>query len=204
MKMKFDLILASNSPRRQQLLSELGLPFTVKVKPVDETFPDHLPATEVAEFLARKKAMTYQSDLSANELVITADTTVVVDTLILNKPNDFPEAQSMLNLLSGRSHEVITGVCLVTQNRQISFKDCTRVFFKPLRKAEIDYYVHHFQPYDKAGGYAIQEWIGMIGIERIEGSYFNVVGLPVEKLYRQLESIMDDGLISDRSSNALS
>ncbi len=190
--MNYKLILASNSPRRQQLLQQLGVRFTVKTKPVDEYYPDELPPEEVAEYLARKKGSAYQTDLSEDELIITADTVVVVDTTILNKPADDQQAKQMLTKLSGRSHQVITGVCLTTRQTQISCKDTTNVFFRKLTDPEIDYYICQYQPYDKAGGYAIQEWIGMVGITHIEGSYFNVVGLPVEKLYRQLRRLMQD------------
>lgn len=190
--MNYKLILASNSPRRQQLLQELGVRFTVKTKPVDEHYPEDLAPGAVAEYLARKKGSAYQADLSEDELIITADTVVVVGTEILNKPADKQQAKQMLEKLSGRSHQVITGVCLTTRQTQISCKDTTNVFFRDLTNREIDYYIRRYGPYDKAGGYAIQEWIGMIGITRIEGSYFNVVGLPVEKLYEQLRRMMQD------------
>ncbi len=190
--MNYKLILASNSPRRQQLLQELGVRFTVKTKPVDEHYPEDLAPGAVAEYLARKKGIAYQADLSEDELIITADTVVVIGTEILNKPADEQQAKQMLEKLSGRSHQVITGVCLTTRQTQISCKDTTNVFFRDLTNREIDYYIRRYGPYDKAGGYAIQEWIGMIGITRIEGSYFNVVGLPVEKLYEQLRRMMQD------------
>lgn len=189
--MKYNIILASNSPRRQQLLTEIGFAFTVKTKPVDEDYPEDVPVIDVAEYLARKKGKVYQLDLLKEDLVITADTVVVVGDTILNKPKDFEEAQHMLSLLSGKNHQVITGVCLTTKDKQVSFRDVTLVYFKVLKDQEINYYIHHYQPYDKAGGYAIQEWIGMIGIKKIEGSYFNVVGLPVAKLYEYLTEIED-------------
>lgn len=194
--MKYNIILASNSPRRQQLLSAIGLDFIVKTKPVDETYPSDLPATDVAEYLARKKGQAYQKDLLEKELVITADTIVVIGDVILNKPKDFEEAHNMLTLLSGKNHQVITGVCFTTQDKQISFKDITEVYFRQLKEKEIHYYIQHYQPYDKAGGYAIQEWIGMVGIKKITGSYFNVVGLPVEKLYEYLDKMVDGDLTS--------
>lgn len=192
--MKYNIILASNSPRRQQLLTALGFAFTVKTKPVDEDYPQDLSAIDVAEYLARKKGKAYQPDLLKEDLVITADTVVVVEDTILNKPENFEEAQYMLRLLSGKSHQVITGVCLTTENTQLSFRDVTLVSFKVLEEREIDYYIHHYQPYDKAGGYAIQEWIGMIGIRKIEGSYFNVVGLPADKLYEYLNEVKNKGM----------
>lgn len=202
--MKYNIILASNSPRRQQLLAAVGLHFTVKTKLVDESYPIDLPAADVAEYLARKKGKEYQPDLLKEELLITADTVVVIGDVILNKPKNFGEAQHMLALLSGKSHQVITGVCLTTQDNQASFKDVTQVYFKELKDKEIEYYIRHYQPYDKAGGYAIQEWIGMIGIKRIEGSYFNVVGLPVEKLYEYLDKMVDEGWLNGLTSGSQS
>lgn len=189
--MKYKFILASNSPRRQQLLQELGLKYDIKTRIVDEAYPEDMQANDVAEYLAKKKGSAYQSDLSENELVITADTTVITGTTILNKPADDEEAKHMLELLSGKSHQVITGVCLTTRQSQVSFSDVTTVFFRKLTEQEIEYYIRQYQPFDKAGGYAIQEWIGMTGIVKIEGSYFNVVGLPVEKLYKFLKGMME-------------
>ena len=186
-KMKnYSIILASQSPRRQQLLQDLGINFSLRSIPVDEDYPETLAPEQVALFLAEKKGKIYQPGLSADELVITADTTVVIEERVLNKPADAQQATDMLIQLSGKVHQVITGVCLTTADGMHSFSDTTRVFFRTLRPTEIEYYVTQYKPYDKAGGYAIQEWIGMIGIEKIEGSYFNVVGLPVEKLYRAL------------------
>lgn len=179
------LLLASNSPRRKELLSSLGLPFEVRVKEVNEDFPEHLKRAEVAAYLASHKADAYQNDLK-EEAIITADTIVCLGDLILNKPADYEEAFQMLQSLSGGAHEVITGVCIQTSQQKTVFHDATTVYFKTLSSYEIDYYITHFKPFDKAGAYGIQEWIGMIGIERIEGSYFNVVGLPVQKLYEQL------------------
>ena len=182
----YNIILASQSPRRQQLLQDLGIAFSLRSIPVDEDYPATLAPEQVALFLAEKKGKVYQSGLSVDELVVTADTTVVVEDTVLNKPANASEATAMLTQLSGKVHRVITGVCLTAADRVNSFSDTTRVFFRTLLPAEIEYYVTQYAPYDKAGGYAIQEWIGMIGIEKIEGSYFNVVGLPVEKLYRAL------------------
>ena len=186
----YRLILASGSPRRQQLLSELGMPFTIRTVPVAEDYPDTLPSERVAEYLSEKKGRAYQSRISDDELVITADTTVVVDDVLLNKPADAHEAKRMLRRLSGRPHRVITGVSLTRTTAVRTFADTTRVYFRTLSEEEIQYYVTRFNPLDKAGGYAIQEWIGMVGIEKIEGSYFNVVGLPVEKLYQALKEIV--------------
>lgn len=179
------ILLASNSPRRKELLAGLGLAFKVRVKEVQEDFPEHMRREEVAEFLASHKADAYAADLG-DEILITADTIVCLGERILNKPADFSEAQDMLRALSGTHHEVITGVCLLTSTSKTVFHDVTKVYFKPLSDEEIDYYIEHYKPFDKAGAYGIQEWIGMIGIEKIEGSYFNVVGLPVQKLYTHL------------------
>ncbi|WP_162053876.1 Maf-like protein [Pontibacter pamirensis] len=182
------LLLASNSPRRKELLAGLGLDFQIKVKEVHEDFPDHLKRAEVAEYLASHKADAYQHDLQ-HEVLLTADTIVCLEDRILNKPANYEEAFEMLSALSGTSHEVITGVCVLMKEQKAVFHDSTKVYFKKLTKAEIDYYIRNYQPFDKAGAYGIQEWIGMIGIERIEGSYFNVMGLPVEKLYAQLKAL---------------
>lgn len=188
--MKHKLVLASNSPRRQQIMREAGLDFTTRIIPLEEDFPDDLPASEVAEYLALKKGKAYQQQMHPEELIVTADTTVVVGDKVLNKPVDKEEAISMLQLLSGRRHQVITGVCISRPEEQHSFSDTTTVWFRRLDLQEIEYYVNQYRPFDKAGAYAIQEWIGMVGIERIEGSYFNVVGLPIEKLYEKLKKLM--------------
>ncbi|GAB3531823.1 Maf-like protein [Pontibacter brevis] len=188
MNLSRPLLLASNSPRRKELLAELGLEFQIKVKEVNEDFPEHLKRAEVAEYLASHKADAYQDELE-NEVLITADTIVCLGERILNKPADYEEAFEMLKALSGTSHEVITGVCISTKEQKTVFHDTTRVYFKPLSGAAIDYYINNYRPFDKAGAYGIQEWIGMVGIERIEGSYFNVVGLPVQKLYEQLSTL---------------
>ncbi|PRY15660.1 septum formation protein [Pontibacter ummariensis] len=185
MNLSRPLLLASNSPRRKELLAGLGLSFDIKVKEVHEEFPPHLRKAEVAEFLASHKADAYQEDLQ-EEALITADTIVCLDDFVLNKPADYTEASHMLQSLSGRAHEVITGVCVLTKEQKTVFHDVTKVYFRKLAPAETDYYITHYQPFDKAGAYGIQEWIGMVGIERIEGSYFNVVGLPVQKLYAKL------------------
>ena len=185
MNLSRPLLLASNSPRRKELLAGLGLTFEVRVKEVHEDFPEHLHRAEVAEFLASHKADAYLQDLT-DEVLIAADTIVCLGDEILNKPADYADAFRMLRALSGVSHEVITGVCLLTREKKTVFHDVTKVYFKELTDAEIDYYITHYKPFDKAGAYGIQEWIGMIGIRMIEGSYFNVVGLPVQKLYEHL------------------
>lgn len=186
MKTRGSLILASNSPRRQELLRLLGLSFRVYVKPVEEDFPEHLQRGQIALYLASRKAGAYEAELQPEETLITADTIVCLDDLVLNKPADYKEACGMLRLLSGQPHDVITGVCLLTPGHKNTFYETTRVYFKPLSGAEIHHYITTFRPYDKAGAYGIQEWIGMIGIDKIEGSYFNVMGLPVHRVYEEL------------------
>lgn len=187
--MKHKIVLASQSPRRQQLLADMGIPFTVKTLDTNENYPDTLEAHAVAQYLAEKKADSYVSSLHDDEVVITADTTVVVNDLILGKPENAEEASAMLQQLSGKMHEVITGVCVCTKQSRISFDDITKVWFRDLDPDEVEHYIQTYRPFDKAGSYAIQEWIGMIGIEKIQGSYFNVVGLPAEKLYKTLKAM---------------
>lgn len=188
MNLSRPLLLASNSPRRKELLAQLGLAFEVRVKEVHEEFPGHLVRAEVAEYLASHKADAYLQDLQ-DEALITADTIVCLGDKVLNKPATFEEAVGMLKALSGQVNEVITGVCILTKEQKTIFHDSTKVYFKTLTAAEIDHYVTHYKPYDKAGAYGIQEWIGMIGIKHIEGSYFNVMGLPVQKLYTHLQRL---------------
>ena len=184
----YRIILASQSPRRQQLLQELGLDFRVLIRPIDESIPPTIGAMEAAAYLADLKAGEFAGTLAGDELVITADTVVVCNDQALGKPADAAEARQMLDLLSGRTHAVITGVCMLTAQRKCVAEDVTQVTFKKLSTEEIDHYIEHYRPYDKAGAYGIQEWIGMIGIARIEGSYFNVMGLPVHLLYEMLHS----------------
>ena len=181
-----NIVLASNSPRRRELLAGLGLPFQVEViDGVDESYHSGLQPYEIAEHIASQKAAAY--DIKADELLITADTIVVVDEEILGKPHDAADARRMLNLLSNRTHQVITGVCLFSQKRKRLFSVVTDVTFKALTPEEIDYYITTFKPYDKAGAYGIQEWIGYIGVTSISGSYFNVMGLPVQRIYEELK-----------------
>ncbi len=184
----YKIILASQSPRRKDLLSQINVPFEVIVKEdVEEIFPADMPAHDVPVYLAKQKALPYGDDCkNDNVLVITADTIVCCDEHILGKPSDKAEAVKMLQMLSGREHEVITGVALTSGTKQQVFTVSTKVYFKALTVEEIDYYIENYRPFDKAGAYGIQEWIGMVGIERIEGSYFNVVGLPVQRLYTEL------------------
>jgi septum formation protein len=184
------LILGSGSPRRKELLHAAGFIFEVRTKDTNESFPDDLPCTKVAEFVARKKLDALLEDASADELILCADTTVVVDNAILNKPRDAEDASEMLGLLSGRSHKVITGVCIASKSSISSFSVVTTVYFKHLSVEDIDFYIKQFKPFDKAGAYGIQEWIGHVAIERIEGSYNNVVGLPTHEVHQALKSLM--------------
>ncbi|QDA61949.1 Maf family nucleotide pyrophosphatase [Hymenobacter jejuensis] len=188
MPSKLRLLLASNSPRRRQLLTELGLPYTVRLKEVDESYPPHLHRAEVAEYLAAHKADAYRADLQPDEVVLTADTIVCLDEDVLNKPADEAEAIRMLTRLQGRAHDVFTGVCLLgADGRQTVFSDQTRVHFRALSQAEIEHYVLNYKPLDKAGAYGAQDWIGMVAVTRLEGSYFNVMGLPVHRVWEELE-----------------
>jgi septum formation protein len=182
----WNFILASRSPRRQQLLRELGLDFEVVIKEYDENYPQGLSGSAIAEYLSLKKATHFRDDLSDRDIVITSDTVVWCDNQILDKPTGPEDAIRILKILSGKTHEVITGVTFLSGKGEYTFSDTTKVTFDNLTNEEIKYYVHEFEPYDKAGGYGIQEWIGLTGIISIEGSYFNVVGLPVQKLYREL------------------
>jgi septum formation protein len=187
LELKYDVVLASKSPRRQQLLRDLGINFRVEViEGIQESYPATMPADEVAQFLAIQKAKPYR--LKDNELLITADTIVVLDGEVLGKPADAAEAHQMLRNLSGKVHHVITGVCVTTKERQESFADVTEVEFAELTDEEIDYYIEHYRPMDKAGAYGIQEWIGYMGVKRINGCFYNVMGLPVPRLYALLKS----------------
>ena len=185
---QYEIILASQSPRRQQLLSDLGLKFKVQSMDVPEEFPPELGMTEVPVYLAELKATAFLPQLKSNQLVITADTIVWLDGQVLNKPADYVDGFRMLKGLSGKKHQVITGVCLLSTEKKISFFASTDVWFKNLSDEEIHFYLENFRPYDKAGAYGIQEWIGYIGIHRIEGSFFNVMGLPVQSLYEHLKA----------------
>lgn len=182
----YKLILASQSPRRHQMLKELGLSFEIKTKEVEEIYPVGMAPEQVPVYLAELKASAFGNEIEDKELVITADTIVCVDNWILGKPKDRDQAIEMLKALSGRSHQVISGVCLLSKSKKESFSTTTDVHFKTLSDDEINYYVDNYKPFDKAGAYGIQEWIGFIGIDGIEGSYFNVVGLPIQRLYQEL------------------
>lgn len=184
---KYSIILASNSPRRKELLEGLGIDYKVKtLSGVDESYPDTLIGEEIPFFIARKKADAYIDTISDNELIITADTIVWLDGKVLGKPEDAAHAKEMLSALSGKTHQVMTGVCITTKDKRREFVSVTDVTFDSLSTEEIDYYVENYKPFDKAGAYGIQEWIGYIGVKSINGSYFNVVGLPIQRLYREI------------------
>jgi len=183
----YKLILGSASPRRQELLKSLGFEFLNKPVKVDETlWPKNLEAQEIPIFLAELKADAYEEELKDDELLITADTVVWCEGKVFNKPENFAEAKKMLETLSGKMHEVFTAVCLKSANKQTTFYDVSKVYFKKLKTEEIEYYLTNYSPYDKAGGYGVQDWIGYIGIDKIEGSFYNVMGLPVKELYEEL------------------
>jgi len=185
---KYEIILASKSPRRQQLLTDLGLKFSVQSMDIPEEFPENLGMNEVPVYLAELKAEAFRPQLKTNQLVITADTIVWLDGKVLGKPVDYDDGFRMLKDLSGKKHQVITGVCLLSDEKKVSFYTSTDVWFKELSDEEIHYYLEHYQPYDKAGAYGIQEWIGYVGIYHIEGSFFNVMGLPVQSVYEHLKT----------------
>lgn len=185
-KIQRPIVLASSSPRRQYLMKEAGFTFTIEKPEVDESFPETMPVDQVAKYLAQKKAEYFRLKMR-DEIVVTADTVVVLGQRILNKPENKSEAIEMLNALSGNQHLVITGVCIISREKEITFDDITEVQFKKLSPEEINFYVDTYKPYDKAGAYGAQDWIGMVAIERIVGSYFNVMGLPVHKVYQHLE-----------------
>jgi septum formation protein len=186
----YEIILASKSPRRQELLKDLGLKFEVHCLDIPEVFPDGLGMTEIPVYLAELKAEAFRPSLKKNQLVITADTIVWLDGQVLNKPVDYTDGFRMLRNLSGKKHQVLTGVCILTTEKKVSFFASTDVWFKQLSDEEIQYYLETYHPYDKAGAYGIQEWIGYIGIHRIEGSFFNVMGLPVQSLYEHLKAFV--------------
>lgn len=187
---KYKVILASNSPRRKELLGGLGIGYEVKTMPdIDESYPDGLSMEEVPVYIARSKADAYRPLMQPDELIITADTIVWLDGVVMGKPKDEEEARDMLRRLSGQTHQVVTGVCLTTIDRQQSFATVTDVTFDRLTEEEITHYVSRYQPMDKAGAYGIQEWIGYVGVRSIKGSYFNVVGLPIQRLYQELKRL---------------
>lgn len=182
----YKIILASGSPRRQQFLKELDIDFEIRLKEIEEIFPDHLQAEEITDFLAKLKASAFENDLHDNEVLITSDTIVWLENKALGKPIDASHAVKMLTKMSGKTHKVMTSVCIKTTQKELVFNDETLVTFASLTLEEIEYYLNNYQPFDKAGSYGIQEWIGLVAIEKIVGSYANVVGLPTHKLYKEL------------------
>lgn len=188
MKKDYHIILSSNSPRRKELLAGLDLKFDIHVIPgIDESYPDNLPVMEIAEYISGKKADAYKATIGEDDLVITADTVVILGNAVLGKPKNLDDARRMLHELSGKIHHVVTGVCLTSVDKQKHFSVVTDVAFKELTDEEINYYVENYKPLDKAGAYGIQEWIGYIGVTSIHGSYFNVMGLPVQRIYNELQ-----------------
>lgn len=186
----YKIILASNSPRRRELLSGLNLEYTVRVLPdIDESYPDTLKGEEIPMYISREKAEAYRNSMAEDELIITADTVVCINEKVLGKPQTLEEAKEMLRELSGKTHQVITGVCLMTRHLQRTFSATTQVTFDVLTEDEIEFYVEKFRPLDKAGAYGVQEWIGFVGVSQLEGSYFNVMGLPVQRLYQELKKL---------------
>jgi len=185
-KISRPIVLASSSPRRQYLMKEAGFEFSIEKPHVDETWPEALPVDQVARYLAAKKAEYFRPRIH-DEIVITADTVVILFDKIRNKPQDKKEACEMISMLSGRTHLVMTGVCIVSMEKEETFDDTTEVTFQSLTKEEIEFYVDHYKPYDKAGAYGAQDWIGMVAIKRINGSYFNVMGLPIHQVYQHLK-----------------
>ena len=187
---KYQVILASNSPRRRELLSGLDIDYTVRVMDdIDESYPDNLLCADIPCYISRKKAEAYKQQMRQDELIITADTVVCVDDTILGKPKDADDAAAMLRLLSGKTHQVITGVTLLTSEQEKTFSVVSDVTFDDLSDEEIAYYVTKYRPFDKAGAYGIQEWIGYVGVTSLKGSYFNVMGLPVQRLYNELKTM---------------
>ncbi len=186
----YHLILASGSPRRQQFFKDLGLDFEVRLKPVDEDYPNHLIHFEISDYLSQLKSLPFKDELKPNDILITSDTIVWNDNKALGKPFSKEDAFNMLQSMSNKTHDVITSVCFTTSSTQQTVNAITKVTFKALTENEINYYLEHYKPFDKAGAYGIQEWIGHIGITTIEGSYFNVVGLPTHLVYKTLNSMV--------------
>ena len=182
----YNIILASGSPRRQNFFKELDINFEIRLKEIEEVYPKELLGVEITDYLANLKSKPFNDELTEKDLLITSDTIVWFNNEALGKPKDYKEAFSMLKKMSGKKHEVITSISIKNKNFQKIINDTTQVYFKELSDDEINYYLENYKPYDKAGSYGIQEWIGKIGIDKIEGSYFNVMGLPVHKLYKEL------------------
>jgi septum formation protein len=191
----YQFILGSGSPRRKDLLEQLGLRFEVRISNFEEIVDPSMPASEVPIHFAEMKAEDLRPTLQENEIIMTADTDVILENKILGKPGNVEEAREMLQSLSGKWHEVTTGMCLLSARNKITFSETTEVQFKKLSKSEIDYYATHFQPFDKAGAYGIQEWIGLVGVNGIRGCFFNVIGLPVPRLWSELKAMVNDQLL---------
>lgn len=186
---KYEIVLASNSPRRKELLQRMGVNFKVRTLfGIDESYPDSLRGEDIVCYISRNKAKAYQSSMAPNELLITADTIVYVDGEVMGKPKNAEQAKEMLHKLSGKTHQVITGVTIVTAKRTENFGVTSQVKFTNITDEEINFYIDNYLPFDKAGAYGIQEWIGIVAVEEIKGSYFNVVGLPVQRLYQKLKT----------------
>lgn len=186
---KYEIVLASNSPRRKELLQRMGVNFKVRTLfGIDESYPDSLRGEDIVCYISRNKSKAYQSSMAPNELLITADTIVYVDGEVMGKPKNAEQAKEMLHKLSGKTHQVITGVTIVTAKRTENFGVTSQVKFTNITDEEINFYVDNYLPFDKAGAYGIQEWIGIVAVEEIKGSYFNVVGLPVQRLYQKLKT----------------
>lgn len=186
---KYNIVLASNSPRRKELLQRMGVNFKVRTLfGIDESYPDSLRGEDIVRYISRNKAQAYRSSMASNELLITADTIVYVEGEVMGKPKTAEQAKEMLHKLSGKSHQVITGVTIVTADRTEDFGVTSQVKFAEITDEEINFYVDNYLPFDKAGAYGIQEWIGIVAVEEIKGSYFNVVGLPVQRLYQKLKT----------------
>lgn len=186
----YNIILASGSPRRQQFMKDLGIDFEIRLKEVEEIYPDKLQGAEITDYLAELKANSLKDSLTDDEIVITSDTIVWHEDKALGKPTDYDDAVTMLQSLSGKTHQVITSVCIMDNVHNQIFNDITNVTFHPLGDEEIKYYIDNFKPFDKAGAYGIQEWIGLVAIAKIEGSYSNVVGMPVDKVYKHLTNFI--------------
>jgi len=180
------IILASQSPRRKQLLTQAGIPFEIKVAPIDEVFPDDMDVREVAPYLAKEKAKAAAHFIESDEIVLAADSVVILGQQLFGKPKSYDDAYMMLRTLSGQMHEVITGVCLLGAHKERVFSSLSKVYMEELSDREIDFYIQTFEPYDKAGAYAIQEWMGLCKVNRIEGTYANIMGLPVDLVYQEL------------------
>ena len=189
----YKIVLASQSPRRHHLLKEIGIEYTVVVKQFgDELYPPNLIRENIAVYLAKHKSSFFDNDIKDNEIIITADTIVWLNNEVLNKPVDFNDAVSILQKISGNCHQVYTGVCLKSNTKMVTFFSCTDVYFRKLTLEEIHYYIEKYKPYDKAGAYGVQEWIGYVGVEKINGSFFNVMGLPIQKLYTELNKFINN------------